>query len=102
MVWTIHILNCWVNLTQHRSAINYQRSALSAPLRTMCKVLSETQSGEFLPMAARDEVFAKPQFIKPVVEQMLIAMDSELQPLAEKMLEFPAADLYQKLPFTLI
>lgn len=53
-------------------------------------------------MAARDEVFAKPQFIKPVVEQMLIAMDSELQPLAEKMLEFPAADLYQKLPFTLI
>ena len=31
------------HLTQHRSAINYQRSALSAPLRTMCKVLSETQ-----------------------------------------------------------
>lgn len=38
------------HLTQHRSAINYQRSALSAPLRTMCNVLlREVQAGKFTP-----------------------------------------------------
>ena len=51
------------HLTAHKSALNYQRAALAAPMRHLCNVLCEVQQGRFLPMAGRDEVF---QTIKPL------------------------------------
>ena len=45
------------HLTQHRSAINYQRSALSLPLRGMCELPEAVKCGKFLPLAPRDSVF---------------------------------------------
>ena len=83
------------HLTQHRSAINYQRSALSAPLRTMCGMLKEVQEGKFLPLAPRDEVFCRDTKPKGVLEQMLQTMGMELQELCEKFLGFPATSLHE-------
>ena len=34
------------HLTSHRSAINYQRDALSAPIRAMCDILSKVKTGD--------------------------------------------------------
>ncbi|CAL1162138.1 unnamed protein product [Cladocopium goreaui] len=83
------------HLTQHRSAINYQRSALSAPLRTMCGMLKEVQEGKFVPLAPRDEVFCRDTKPKGVLEQMVQTMGMELQELCEKFLGFPATSLHE-------
>lgn len=42
------------HLTQHKSAINYQRDALAGPIRLMMEMLGHVQSGAFSPMAGRD------------------------------------------------
>lgn len=45
------------HLTQHRSAINYQRDALSVPIRKLVEILDAAKDGTFVPLAARDKVF---------------------------------------------
>ena len=45
------------HLTQHQSALNYQRDALAAPIRTMVDMLGAVQNGAFCPAAGRDDMF---------------------------------------------
>jgi hypothetical protein len=72
------------HLTQHRSAINYQRNALSAPLRYMCDMLDKVREGVFVPLAPRDEVF--PEEHRDIILQIRDALGLDLESLIEMFL----------------
>lgn len=75
------------HLTSHRSAINYQRDALSAPIRAMCDILSKVKTGEFLPLAPRDQVFCTGNQ-KAVCDQIPDRLGYQLDDLVEMLLGF--------------
>ena len=60
----------WAELLGYQSAINYQRDALSAPIRFMCQMLDKIRLGEFEPMAARDILFNSSIAARDVFEQL--------------------------------
>ena len=72
------------HLTQHRSAINYQRNALSAPLRYMCDMLYKVREGVFVPLAPRDEVF--PEEHRDIILQIRDVLGLDLESLIEMFL----------------
>ena len=84
------------HLTQHRSAINYQRDALSAPIRFMCEMLEKVKTGEFMPLAHRNEVFPERQDRLCIVDQVLHKTGMHLQRVVEPFLGCSFEDLYKE------
>ena len=74
------------HLTQHVSAINYQRKALAAPIRRMMVVLNKIQEGSFLPCAPMNDEFPQgPDFIS-ALNQMQSNLSMNLRAIAERFL----------------
>ena len=74
------------HLTQHRSAINYQRQALAAPIRYMCDMLQQIRSGVFVPLAPRDKVFPEDGDQKAVVTSLEESTGLSLEQVVETFL----------------
>jgi len=75
------------HLTQHKSAINYQRDALSAPIRFMCQMLDKIRMGEFEPMAARDALFNSSIAARDVFGQLHDFTGKNMAQICESFLE---------------
>ena len=82
------------HLTQHRSAINYQRDALSVPIRKMVEILEAVKDGTFVPLAARDEVFPSGG-AKCVVDQVHEQIGYNFEEVLEMLLGFSPSLLVQ-------
>eukprot|EP00435_Cladocopium_sp_Y103_P017632 s4052_g4.t1 len=75
------------HLTQHKSAINYQRDALAAPIRFMCQMLERIRLGEFEPMAARDALFHSSMSSRDVYGQLYDYTGKTMAQICESFLE---------------
>ncbi len=80
------------HLTQHFSAINYQRDALAAPIRYMMDILSKIQEGSFVPMTSRDEMYVMVDPV-PVDVQLQRCLGKELDELTEIFMSVAMADI---------
>ncbi len=74
------------HLTNHKSAINYQRVALAAPIRFLAQTLGQVQTGEFMPMAPHTEEFVSEEFRVPILQQMLNETGNTIEELCEAFL----------------
>eukprot|EP00434_Breviolum_minutum_P009828 symbB.v1.2.008656.t1/scaffold540.1/size189765/21 len=83
------------HLTQHRSAINYQRDALSVPIRKMVEILEAVKDGTFVPLAARDEVFPSGG-AKCVVDQVHEQIGYNFEEVLEMLLGFHLVFLFKE------
>ena len=82
------------HLTQHRSAINYQRDALSVPIRKMMVILKAVKEGSFIPLAARDEVFPAGD-VTCVADQIFNEVGYHIEEVLEMQLGFSPSLLVQ-------
>lgn len=71
------------HLTQHVSALNYQRNALAAPIRFMCNMLDDIRAGRFEPVAARDAIFRPVGQRKEVVDQLCDYTGKKMEEISE-------------------
>eukprot|EP00434_Breviolum_minutum_P015721 symbB.v1.2.013853.t1/scaffold989.1/size146301/3 len=82
------------HLTQHKSAINYQRCALAEPMRFLTDMLSKIHTGEFIPGAARHMMFPSSGFA-PMQEQFTQEMGIQLIEICDTMLGF-SSDIFHE------
>lgn len=71
------------HLVQHRSAINYQRDALAAPIRFMMEMLGRIQNGEFRPSDVRDKLFPEPDDRLDIFGQVEDTLGFDFETIAE-------------------
>lgn len=81
------------HLTQHQSALNYQRDALAAPIRTMVDMLGAVQNGAFCPAAGRDDMFPSDDCWVTVADQLCKFLGKSLIDIAEVFHDMPLSKM---------
>lgn len=82
------------HLTMHKSAINYSRDALAAPIREMMKILRSIQEGSFVPCAQRSAMYPDSVNQVEVTEQLKSYCGLEFSDFAKRFLTCDPEDIF--------